>query len=246
MNEQTLDIHALSVLLILAIVVPLLGVWDFRRLMRWIEEGRADAKMKTYRWILMLEWGMTIGMLAWYFAAGKDLGDLKFVSFYQGWEWAGVGLGLGAVGFLVWQMRSVMGNSKKLAEISENMGELKALVPQTLQERRAFVQVSITAGICEEIIYRGLLMIVLAPVLGMWQAVALSSLIFGLGHVYQGFEGVVKTTLVGLALALLALFSGSLLVPIIVHAVIDLISGRMMGAASEAGHAETEMEPEMT
>jgi membrane protease YdiL (CAAX protease family) len=246
MNAQVLDIFALALLLILGIAVPLLGVWDFRRLTRWVEEGRADAKMKTYNWILMMEWGLTLGLLAWYFAAGKNLGDLKIVSLYQGWQWVAVGAGLGAVVFLIWQMMSVRGNSKELAKISKKMGDLAALVPRTGPEQRVFTLVSFTAGICEEIIYRGLLMITLAPVLGVWQAVALSSVIFGLGHVYQGFEGVVKTTLLGSVMALLALFSGSLLIPIIVHAVVDLTSGRLMGAAAEADLSGTEIEPGLT
>ena len=52
-----------------------------------------------------------------------------------------------------------------------------------------------------------------------------------MGHAYQGFSGIVKTTLVGLVMALLTVFSGSLLVAMVLHTVIDLTSGRMMGAA---------------
>jgi membrane protease YdiL (CAAX protease family) len=91
--------------------------------------------------------------------------------------------------------------------------------------------VSVTAGVCEEILYRGILMGVLTPVVGLWPAVGLSSVIFGLGHAYQGFPGIVKTTLVGFVLALLTVFSGSLLAAMILHAVIDLTSGRMVSAA---------------
>jgi len=74
-------------------------------------------------------------------------------------------------------------------------------------------------------------MTVLTPAVGLWPAVALSSVIFGMGHAYQGFPGIVKTTLVGLGMALLTVFSGSLLVAMVLHTVIDLTSGRMMGAA---------------
>ena len=94
-----------------------------------------------------------------------------------------------------------------------------------------FGLVSVTAGVCEEILYRGLLLAVLSPVVGTWPAVLLSSLIFGLGHAYQGASGIIKTTVIGLVMALLAVFSGSLFVPMLLHAVIDLTSGRMMGAA---------------
>jgi membrane protease YdiL (CAAX protease family) len=66
---------------------------------------------------------------------------------------------------------------------------------------------------------------------GTWPAVAITSVIFGLGHAYQGFSGIVKTGLVGLVLALLTVFSGSLFIAIVLHAVVDLTSGRLMGKA---------------
>ena len=49
--------------------------------------------------------------------------------------------------------------------------------------------------------------------MGTWPAVALSSLIFGLGHAYQGPAGMGKTGLVGLVMALLTVASGSLVHP---------------------------------
>ena len=98
-------------------------------------------------------------------------------------------------------------------------------------ENRWFDMASITAGVCEEILYRGLLLATLVSLVGTWPAVAISSLIFGLGHAYQGVSGIVKTGLVGLILALLTVFSGSLFIAIVLHAVVDLTSGRIMGRA---------------
>lgn len=47
---------------------------------------------------------------------------------------------------------------------------------------------------------------------GAW---LLSSLVFGLAHVYQGVAGVIRATLV-------AIFTGQLMVPILLHALFDL------------------------
>lgn len=238
MERSTLDIFALSVLLILMVVVPLLGLWDFRRLMRWHREGRRDARLKTYNWVLVMEWGLTAGLLAWWFLAGRNWGSLGLVSPYHGWRWLALGLGAAAVITLVWQMVTVMKSSKHLEELRAKMGDLRALAPVTPRENRVFGLVSITAGVCEEIMYRGILLAVLTPAVGLWPAVGLSSVIFGMGHAYQGFPGIVKTTLVGLVMALLTVFSGSLLVAIVLHTVIDLTSGRMMGAALRDEHQD--------
>lgn len=60
------------------------------------------------------------------------------------------------------------------------------------------------------------------PGLGPEVILALSSLIFGLNHLYQGYRGVLGTTLVGVLLGMLYYQFGGLLVPMVVHALIDL------------------------
>jgi membrane protease YdiL (CAAX protease family) len=51
-----------------------------------------------------------------------------------------------------------------------------------------------------------------------------SSLIFGLGHTYQGWFGVMKTTVAGICLAILVLLTRSVWPAIIAHAGIDTAS----------------------
>ena len=102
---------------------------------------------------------------------------------------------------------------------------MRSLMPQDAQEEATFSWLSITAGICEEILYRGFVLVVLTPLLGTVGAVAVSSIVFGLGHAYQGVGGFAKTSAVGFALAGLTLLSGSLWIPMVVHAALDLNAG---------------------
>lgn len=231
MNPSTFDLFAIVVLLIFVVLFPLIGVWDFRRLLRWTNEGRTDARIKTYNWIFVMEWGITAGLLAWWFLAGKEMAPLGLIPKAEGWQWLAIGLGLAGTVFMIFQMRGVIGNQDELRKLRNTMGNLGNLAPQTAQEDRLFTMVSITAGVCEEILYRGLLMAVLIPVVGTWPAVGISSVIFGLAHAYQGAVGIAKTSLVGLIMALLTVFSGSLFIAILLHSIIDMTSGRIMGAA---------------
>jgi membrane protease YdiL (CAAX protease family) len=68
--------------------------------------------------------------------------------------------------------------------------------------------------------------------------VILSSAIFGLGHACQGWTGIAKTTAAGLVMALLAVGSGSLFIPMLLHAIGDLTSGHMMGRATRSHSLE--------
>jgi membrane protease YdiL (CAAX protease family) len=85
--------------------------------------------------------------------------------------------------------------------------------------------VGITAGVCEEILFRGFLLRYLHTYpwqLNLTLALLLSAIIFGAQHLYQGAKGVASTTVAGVFFGLLFLLSGSLLLPILLHALMDL------------------------
>ena len=98
-------------------------------------------------------------------------------------------------------------------------------LPATRGERRWWIFVAITAGICEEVLFRGFLLHYLhtsAWHLNLTLSLLIAAVIFGLQHLYQCFAGVVSVVAVGLILGLLFIFSGTLLLPIIFHAIMDL------------------------
>lgn len=97
--------------------------------------------------------------------------------------------------------------------------------PATWTERRWWVFVCITAGVCEETLYRGFLLHYLHTfpwALNLTLALLISSVIFGLGHLYLGIGGVIGMTISGLIFGLLFILTGSLLLPMILHAALDL------------------------
>ena len=109
-----------------------------------------------------------------------------------------------------------------------------ALLPRTTRERWWGAGASVTAGICEELVFRGLFIAVgvgagLAPVV----AAGISLVVFVLVHLYQGPKGMVFITVVGAALTKVYLSTGSLFVPIILHILLDLCSLSLAPARRE-------------
>lgn len=103
---------------------------------------------------------------------------------------------------------------------------LEYILPRTAGEKAAFVGVSITAGVCEELVFRGFLIPALEIATGSLPlAVLLSCAIFGLLHSYQGMIGSLRTALIGLVLAVPFLLTGSILPSMVAHAAFDLIVG---------------------
>jgi len=231
---MTVDtLFTLIILLLLAVVLPLLGVRDFRLLLRRTSEGDTGARVQFYKGVLVWHWPLTIGLLAWWLLSGNSLESVGLVPVATGSQWIAIGVGILVSLAQVIYLAMVSRNAEKLTAIKEQLGELSNLAPQTRHEDRLFDMVSITAGVCEEILYRGLLLATLMSLVGVWPAVAVSSLIFGLGHAYQGIAGIVKTGFIGLALAWLTVSSGSLFIAIVLHTVLDLTGGRVMGRAQK-------------
>ena len=105
------------------------------------------------------------------------------------------------------------------------MGDLVHLLPRTRHDLHAFFKVSLTAGIVEEILYRGFVIWYLGLVMPLWAAVVLSSVFFGLGHSYQGISGALKTGLLGLSFGALYILTGSIWLPILGHILLDALTG---------------------
>ena len=87
----------------------------------------------------------------------------------------------------------------------------------------AAILVTVVA-ISEEIIFRGYLILRLtAATRSTAGAVLLSAFIFSLGHGYEGTAGVATVGVMGLAFALIYLWRGSLVAPIVMHFLQDFI-----------------------
>ncbi|WP_214777307.1 CPBP family intramembrane glutamic endopeptidase [Exiguobacterium sp. s22] len=103
----------------------------------------------------------------------------------------------------------------------------KLLLPRTKSEEQAWSAVSVTAGVTEEFIFRGVLLYTItlyieAPNLTL---AVIGGALFGMAHAYQGIKGVLTTGVVGFGLALLYLGMGVLWPVMVIHVLLDLIAG---------------------
>lgn len=122
-------------------------------------------------------------------------------------------------------------NLRRVSRIPvEFRGPLQAIaeriLPQSAVELLPYLALAITAGLCEEFLYRGFAMAALSSAgLGAWLVVLVSSLLFGLAHSYQGRGGMVMTFLVGLVLGVSRLAYNSFVPAILWHSAVDVVAG---------------------
>jgi len=209
----------------LIVPLPLLGIALHRRVQARVAAGIPGARIAHFGNIIVLEWSLFLVTLALWSLSDRSWEQLGLgLPLDMGW-WVGGALALGAAGLLVLQWLTLQKDEDKLRGMSGQFESLRAMLPHDHWEQRWFGAVSISAGICEEIIYRGFLLGVLSTLGGAWLGVFVSSLVFGLAHSYQGPVGIAKTAGVGLIMAGLTVLTGSLWAAMFLHIVVDITSG---------------------
>lgn len=213
-------------IVLLFIVQPVYGVFEARRLDARAKAGRSIDRVRFYGHTALVEWAFLAVLGAAWFALGRPIEDLGFVSPGGLGFWIGIALLLLLIGVLLHSWRGVKkaSDTEKAKQI-KSLGKLIQFLPHTIRELQSFYRVSITAGIVEEIVYRGFVLWYLTQVMPLWVAVVVSSLAFGLGHSYQGANGALRCGLVGLAFGLYYVGTGSIWLPIVAHIVLDVLQG---------------------
>ena len=219
--------------LFLLLIAPAWDYYDTRRLKR---NSTSSAKIRYYATLCTWLWGSTI--LAFVIVGWRSLAIINPSPEEMGWLFQHIWVRyiiavvlFTLAGIVVWTYASVwwmrLRNQPRKYTSADVMQKASYayLFPITRAERRWWVLVGLTAGICEEALFRGFLLHYLHT--SPWQlsltlALLVSSLIFGFQHLYQGAQGVIVSAILGALFGLLFLLSGSLLLPMLLHAALDL------------------------
>ncbi|HXW55572.1 MAG TPA: type II CAAX endopeptidase family protein [Candidatus Cybelea sp.] len=113
---------------------------------------------------------------------------------------------------------------------------VRMLIPRTSAEMAVWVLLAVTAGFCEETVFRGYLQRQCLALSGRDEfAVALQALLFGSAHLYQGWKNAVAITIYGGLFGALAAWRKSVRPGMIQHASQDTFSG-IVGSLAARHH----------
>ncbi len=132
---------------------------------------------------------------------------------------AGAGAAVPMLVAFVWMYRSSWEPFAAIRRLLE-----RCVVPLFRQWSVAqLAAISALAGICEEMLFRGVLQDGLATMIGVVPALIFASATFGAFHLITPTYGMVASA-IGIYLGLLLIFTGNLLAPIVAHAVYDFVA----------------------
>ncbi len=203
--------------------------WYYPLSVRAIAAGVPGARARLYRNSVAPQWVFSACIAALWVVRGRPWSLLMLgpsTPLRLGIAFALVAV-ISGLGFLQRRALFARPNWSELVRRSLKHGE--PLVARTSGEYRGMVLVALTAGICEEFMFRGFAMWYFLAFwpgtrFGLVIAVVISSLLFGFGHIYFGVRHVRVTAIGGLFFAAIALAAGSLVPAMIVHAALDLHS----------------------
>jgi membrane protease YdiL (CAAX protease family) len=225
--------------LYLALIV---GVLLIDHLVLWpafLRKSRANPG-RARRWLwscwMVFLWTLVAAGVALWSAAARPWSALRLTA-PHGWRlWLAVGLVL-AVAMASAQPVLRIARSKRTKRI-KLAPAVERLAPHTQTELAWWMALSLSAGFGEEFVFRGYLIWLFRPFIGLWGAAALSVVMFALAHAYQGVKGIVATGVVGALLTLVVLVIGSLWPAIALHALIDIGQGLLAWVALRGVPAE--------
>jgi len=208
----------------LAVLIPWRARIRLRRLLSEPPAGPA-AKLRLYAATMAWQWA-ALGVVAWRASArGMSAAQLGLAERFT-WPLAAATL-VGTISLAGFQWFNLRRLGRMNGAVPDFMRKLAArILPAETVEFLPYTALAITAGVCEEFLYRGFVMAALmATGLHTLLVVLLSAILFGWAHAYQGRSGIAGTTLLGVLFAATRLAYNSLLPVIVWHAVVDLVAG---------------------
>jgi membrane protease YdiL (CAAX protease family) len=212
-------------IVLFAVALPLWGYFvDWPAFRRLLEVDPVGARHRLWTGSSLYPWLLVaIGAGLW-IANDRSWASLGF-SVPEGWRlWTAIALVVLIAAYQVYAIAAVARSAEVRASVLQK-DTLTVVLPHTRGELSRWSFVAVTAGFCEEFLYRGYFIWVFAQWLGWWGAAALSIPCFALVHVYQGWKGVLQTGIVGVVFTLIVAMCQSLWPAIAVHVIVDLGAG---------------------
>ena len=122
------------------------------------------------------------------------------------------------------------GSKRKRERTFQQKHKTFAFVPTENKEMAHFIFLAFSAGVSEEIIFRGYLINYFISwadnsLFGIITACLISSMLFAFLHGYQGMQSMIKIFVFAMLFSAIFILTQSLLLVVIVHAIIDTLSG---------------------
>ena len=180
------------------------------------------AILRGYFFSIASEWGMAYWVWAGVHWKGGTLSELTGGR-WTSWRSVAADIAIAIPFWLVWELTAWLVH-RAVDRVSVPTAPYQP--PAGFTEISFWILLSVSAGICEEIVFRGYLQQQFRAVTGsIIAAVILQGAVFGLAHTYQGWKQVMVITALGILYGAFAAWRRNLRANMIAHAWSDIFEG---------------------
>src|SRR5208282_3340226 len=209
---------------VLGVLLPWRGRLKLKKLTALPQIGRRE-RLSLYASTITFQW-LAVAVVAWRVRArGLSLEELGLVIHGRWRILLAAIVGAATLGSLQWfNLWGVGQTPGKARDFMKVLAE--RILPQSRLELLPYLGLAVTAGVCEEFLYRGFAMAALTRAgLPIWGVVLLSSILFGLAHIYQGRGGLLSTLVIGTVFGTARIAYDGVVPAMLWHFVVDAVAG---------------------
>ncbi|MGH1363331.1 MAG: CPBP family intramembrane glutamic endopeptidase [Calditrichia bacterium] len=232
--------------LLYILVFPLISYFSARNKPQQFSREESEERINAYRTTIFSQFILGTALIVLWIFQDRSWESLGLGLYLGIGFWISAGVAAAILLYFYRQVRQVSsGNADVIRKNRDEMGNMLNLMPHSQHELHYFYGVSLTAGVIEELLFRGYFIWFFVQLMPVWGAAIFGILIFGLAHCYQGVKHLPMILLYGAILMGLFILSGSLWVPIALHFFGDVLQGQLAyQIVVQSGLALTENEVE--
>jgi membrane protease YdiL (CAAX protease family) len=213
--------------LLFTCLYPVYGFFTYRKIKNDLIENKPGIRIGEYKEAIFWLWLLCIITIVIWISNDRLFNALRLDFSFSWVVLISIPLFVITTFLLLLLFRKIRKDDKQRESIKEKLDSMDAneLLPRSKKEFKWFVFVAITAGICEELLFRGFLIWYFETLSNTLLAIVISSILFGAAHLYQGVKGFIRGGISGFIIALILILTDTLLIPIFIHIAVDIYGG---------------------
>lgn len=215
---MAISTHAIVVLI--GLIFPLYILLTYKKANDRLKNDK-NYKVPYYKQLITIFW-----VLAGLVIASTFLDPSITLNFYPTFNTIGIILAVAILVFIIaLVVTSKIDTEEKAKSTIKKIKEVYHFLPKSRHEHMWFNALSITAGICEEVIFRLFMFSYISMYTNLVVAFLLTNFIFALTHIDTSKQNTFNAFLLGLLFTTIYYFTDNIWLPIVLHIAIDASLG---------------------
>lgn len=217
---MTISTHVL--VLLIGLIYPTYFLLTYKKTNIRIK-NEANYRLVDYKQTIFIFW-----LLTWMVIGNSFIDESLLLNFYPTFNTIGIVLAVLILIFIGLQIvASKVSTIEKAESVIEKLRNNYYYLPKTKHEFIWFNLLSLSAGVCEEIIFRLFLYSYLLENTNLAIAFILTNVIFALTHIGSGKQNIISAFVLGLLFTTIYYFTNNIWLSMILHSVIDIGTGAL-------------------